>query len=77
MLPDRVSNPGLLTYKSDALPIALRGPALKIDMSLVTTGHCDLNAKEKINFDLYKLDYGQKQYSISLLTGPAKHFFWR
>ena len=28
MLPDRVSNPGPLTYESDALPIALRGPAL-------------------------------------------------
>ena len=26
MLPDRVSNPGPLTYESDALPIALRGP---------------------------------------------------
>ena len=25
MLPDRVSNPGPLTYESDALPIALRG----------------------------------------------------
>ena len=30
MLPDRVSNPGPLTYESDALPIALRGPAKKI-----------------------------------------------
>ena len=29
MLPDRVSNPGPLTYGSDALPIALRGPAKK------------------------------------------------
>ena len=28
MLPDWVSNPGLLTYESDALPIALRRPAL-------------------------------------------------
>ena len=28
MLPDRVSNPGALTYESGALPIALRGPAL-------------------------------------------------
>ena len=28
MLPDRVSNPGPLTYESDALPIALCGPAL-------------------------------------------------
>ena len=27
MSPDRVSNPGPLTYESDALPIALRGPA--------------------------------------------------
>ena len=28
MLPDRVSNPGLLTYESGALQIALRGPAI-------------------------------------------------
>ena len=27
MLPDRVSNPGPLTYESGALPIALRSPA--------------------------------------------------
>ena len=27
MLPDRVSNPGPLTYKSGVLPIALRGLA--------------------------------------------------
>ena len=27
MLPDRVSNPGPLTYESGALQIALRGPA--------------------------------------------------
>ena len=30
MLPDRVSNPGPLTYESGALPIALRGPAHEI-----------------------------------------------
>ena len=29
MLPDRVSNPGPMTYESGALPIALRGPADK------------------------------------------------
>ena len=28
MLPDRVSNPGPLTYESGALPIELRGPAI-------------------------------------------------
>ena len=27
MFPDRISNPGPLTYESGALPIALRGPA--------------------------------------------------
>ena len=31
MLPDRVSNPGPLTYESGALPIALRGPAINFD----------------------------------------------
>ena len=30
MLPDRVSNPGPVTYESDALPIALRGPATRM-----------------------------------------------
>ena len=30
MLPDRVSNPGPLTYESGALPIAPRGPARAI-----------------------------------------------
>ena len=30
MLPDRVSNPGPLTYESGALPIELRGPALQV-----------------------------------------------
>ena len=34
MLPDRVSNPGPLTYESGALPIALRGPAqMRVKMS--------------------------------------------
>ena len=29
MLPDRISNPGPLTYESGALPIAIRGPAVR------------------------------------------------
>ena len=36
MLPDRVSNLGPLTYESDALPIALRGPAVGIDHVVIT-----------------------------------------
>ena len=43
MLPDRVSNPGPLTYESGALPIALRGPAI----SMV---HVDKNICKSINF---------------------------
>ena len=34
MLPDRVSNPGPLTYESGALPIALRGPGSHIELSM-------------------------------------------
>ena len=36
MLPDRVSNPGPLTYESGALPIALRGPALPLKVYPLT-----------------------------------------
>ena len=32
MLPDRVSNPGPLTYEPGALPIALRGPARQAEL---------------------------------------------
>ena len=35
MLPDRVSNPGPLTYESGALPIALRGPAKEITLTAI------------------------------------------
>ena len=35
MLPDRVSNPGPLTYKSGALPIALCGPAHQCLQNLI------------------------------------------
>ena len=44
MLPDRVSNPGPLTYESGALPIALRGPALEFATfnSLVLTNTLSL-----------------------------------
>ena len=38
MLPDRVSNPGPLTYESGALPIALRGPALEEHNGKVSIG---------------------------------------
>ena len=38
MLPDRVSNPGPLTYESGALPIALRSPATNYRCVVVRVG---------------------------------------
>ena len=44
MLPDRVSNPGPLTYESGALTIALRGPAMDMRNPLYTELCCSLLA---------------------------------
>ena len=38
MLPDRVSNPGPLTYESGALPIALHSPAVFMVNAVQLTG---------------------------------------
>ena len=38
MWPDRVSNPGPLTYESGALPTTLRGPAALIVYLLISCG---------------------------------------
>ena len=51
MLPDRVSNPGPLTYESGALPIALRGPAFAGSSTspfLVLTALCSLCASYRL-----------------------------
>ena len=42
MLPDRVSNPGPLTYESGALPIALRGPAIDFTSNCFFVQICTL-----------------------------------
>ena len=49
MLPDRVSNPGPLTYESGALPIALRGPAERnvVYIHGATRRHTTLNDVKK------------------------------
>ena len=44
MLPDRVSNPGPLTYESGALPFALRGPALTKEKSFLIPFTSQLHA---------------------------------
>ena len=53
MLPDRVTNPGSLTYESGALPIALRCPARGIRgmaSSMSTTLIMKLRFPKKILF---------------------------
>ena len=60
MLPDRVSNPGPLTYESGALPIALRGPADRVVNKLALTimygwMKCDLTSFSTV-FESYKYD---------------------
>ena len=40
MLPDRVANPGPLTYESGALPIALRGPARRVKTKQLKSAWC-------------------------------------
>ena len=45
MLPDRVSNPGPLTYESGTLPIALRGPAqLKLHLPCLLSCKIELES---------------------------------
>ena len=48
MLPDRVSNPGPLTYESGTLPIALRGPARSVEFFVEMEVHCIPLAHPKI-----------------------------
>ena len=68
MLPDRVSNPGPLTYESGALPIALRGPAGKIKcISIITKLHARLSVLDK-NYRTYHDIFGvTKQNLLGLL----------
>ena len=64
MLPDRVSNPGLLTYESGALPIALRGPALYSYTASVFMGILTKNNKSR---DM-KVSVSVHGYDLFLLT---------
>ena len=58
MLPDRVSNPGPLTYESGALPIALRGPAVmvgKANTGIVLTNTTFISFISYNGFDDYAI----------------------
>ena len=49
MLPDRVSNPGPLTYEASALPIALRGPARLNKFSFYSAKHWKGKIRSRLN----------------------------
>ena len=64
MLPDRVSNPGPLTYESGALPIELRGPA-KLMESLGLGGKDDLTERDHRQWKLSAINSHDRDTWIS------------
>ena len=54
MWPDRVSNPGPLTYESGALLTALCGPAPKIQRTLTLTAPTAIRPWETFTFTFYQ-----------------------
>ena len=62
MLPDRVSNPGPLTYESSALSIALRGPASTRQIGL---GYVVLICRQVSIYIV--ISYMPSEYSISIM----------
>ena len=68
MLPDRVSNPGPLTYESGALPIALRGPAMDVCPSKNNPENPDLSYKTDLDlWDCLRVKLVLKQNFIELI----------
>ena len=64
MLPDRVSNPGPLTYESGALPIALRGPVLCENALLTKMLSMTLRIRAKELLRVWSYDF----YDMTLST---------
>ena len=74
MLPDRVSNPGPLTYESGALPIALRGPATGesvIPLSGLRPG--ELKGIKKLRLGDLLVEYTNKAHIECLLSLKQFH----
>ena len=70
MLPDRVSNPGPLTYESGALPIALRGPASTMDTY----------EKARLNFTRIRASFPLRRevlLFVSFLATRKMYFFYK
>ena len=55
MLPDRVLNPGPLTYEAGALPIALRGPAWFTFTHASTHSKYAIKSRSKLMYRLMQI----------------------
>ena len=75
MLPDRVSNPGPLTYESDALPIALRGPSLDFSHFLQNIDLL-MSTESKNSFENIHVSVWHYAHFIKILNGVSKIYFW-
>ena len=64
MWPDRVSNPGPLTYESGALPIALRGPALSMSKYQTFVFHVWEIKKNSVQYYKFMLLYQQNHHTV-------------
>ena len=75
MLPDRVSNPGPLTYESGALPIALRGPALwarvKLFVRLYLIVNPPIRTNVTYNFVYVSICLSTRSYIVCLCVRPS------
>ena len=67
MLPDRVSNPGPLTYESGALPIALRGPAESNKYTECTRYKME-RSTEKTKLTTNSVNGIQKEIKVKVVT---------
>ena len=76
MLPDRVSNPGPLTYESGALPIALRGPAVRVyfEISMFEIFGADCEELPLFRMLLGLMTMGLRRRSIIRLFSDSASF---
>ena len=77
MLPDQVSNPGPLTYESDALPIALRGP-VKVILRSTSKECCRYNVQiivvtAKMQISLRVLSVELQASFLYYVRGGCRH----
>ena len=71
MWPDRVSNPGPLTYESGALSAALRGPAKII--KLIAYSYIPFNQNLTKNLISAKIEAVKQLHAVFLLTAEQRH----